>query len=74
MMHVLKEILNKIALKEPITSACFAKTEIEKNDSFQEIYERRMALKKYFKDLKMNQNKILNLKKKGEEPKVKAKK
>ena len=55
MMHVLKEILHKIAvLKEPITSACFAQTEIEKNDSFLEIYERRMAFKKYFKDLKMN--------------------
>ncbi len=74
-MHVLKEILHKIAvLKQPITSACFSQTDIEKNDSFLEIYERRMAFKKYFKDLKMNQIKIMNIKKKGEEIKEKPKK
>ena len=57
---VLIEILTLIdENKEPFTSACFKRIEsLEQKDSIDEIYERRMALRQYFKELKMNQNRI----------------
>ena len=38
-----------------MTSACFKRIEgLEDNDTLQEVFERRMGMRHYFKELKMN--------------------
>lgn len=63
-IEVMKQILLLIRdQKEPITSACFKKIpKIEDKDTIQEVFERRMGLSKYFKDLRMNLPKIEKMK------------
>ena len=55
-LNVLKAILLKIRdEKEPFTSACFKKIEgLEDEDSFEEIFQRRMGLRRYLKNLKVS--------------------
>jgi len=55
MFKVLKEILKKIKDEiQPLTCACFKRIEpYETKDSIEDIYVRRMAMAKYFKDLRM---------------------
>ena len=38
-----------------MTSACFKRiVGLEDNDTLQEVFERRMGMRQYFKELKMN--------------------
>ena len=47
--------------KQPFSSACFKRiAEYEANDSLDEIYQRRMGMKFYFKQLKMHVNRLAN--------------
>ena len=56
LMKVCKYMLKKIKHdKEPFTSALFKRAAgLEDNDTVEEIYDRRMGLKEYFKHLKMS--------------------
>jgi hypothetical protein len=56
LMKVCKQMLKKIKFdSEPFTSVLFKRVAgLEDNDSIEEIYDRRMGLKDYFKHLKMN--------------------
>ena len=77
LLRVLYKILEMIYnQKEPLTSACFKRIEgLEDNDSLQEIYERRMGMRQYFKELKMNIARIEKMKNKfSDEDISKAKK
>ena len=59
-MEVLQKILIKIQVeKEPFTSACFKRIDgLEDDDSVEEMYERRMGMQQYFKELKMSLGRI----------------
>lgn len=49
-----KEILERLSKGEPMTSACFRALECEKGDSFEQIFDRHVALQQYFDHLKRN--------------------
>ena len=72
-MNVLHGILLKIRdEKEPFTSACFKKIEgLEDNDTIEEIYERRMGMRNYLKELKSNMQRIEKMKSKFSDDDIK---
>ena len=77
LLRVLFKILELIQnQKEPLTSACFKRIEgLEDNDTLQEIFERRMGMRQYFKELKMNVTRVEKMKSKfSDEDISKAKK
>lgn len=60
LLRGIKYILKAIdSEKEPFTSACFKRIPgLEDNDSETEIFERRMAMRFYFKELKMHYDRL----------------
>ena len=73
LINVLHGILLKIRdEKEPFTSACFKKIEgLEDNDTIEEIYERRMGMRNYLKELKSNMQRIEKMKSKFSDDDIK---
>lgn len=64
LLRVTKAILERIGInKETFSNACFRRVEgVEEGDSDEEMYRRRMGLRHYFKDLKMNTLRIAKAK------------
>lgn len=64
LLRVTKAILERIGVnKETFSNACFRRVEaVEEGDSDEEMYRRRMGLRHYFKDLKMNTLRIAKAK------------
>ena len=48
--------------REPLTTACFKALECEKGDTFEEVFERRIAIQQYFNYLKRNMVRIQTMK------------
>lgn len=54
-LGVVSEMLTRIQNGEPFSSACVRRVdELEERDSDQEVFQRRMGIRNYFKELKMN--------------------
>lgn len=64
LLRVTKAILERIGInKESFSNACFRRVEgVEEGDSDEAMYRRRMGLRHYFKDLKMNTLRIAKAK------------
>jgi hypothetical protein len=59
LLKVMREILNRIQLGASFSDACFKRVEgVEDGDSEEEMFKRRMGLRQYFKELKMNIERI----------------
>jgi hypothetical protein len=53
-LRVVESILNRLAEGEPFSSACVHRTDLEEQDPLDEVFMRRMGMRNYFKELKMN--------------------
>jgi hypothetical protein len=59
LLQVMRGILERITSGEPFSQACFRRVApFEEADSDFEVYRRRMGLRQYFKELKMNMQRI----------------
>ncbi len=63
LLRVMKGILERLEGNESFSNASFRRVEgLEEGDTEEEVYRRRMGLRHYFKELKMNMQRITRAK------------